>query len=145
MAATTSSCHISCRCLDVRHEPDGGNQRKRIDQDADGKVSHWREIVQPVNGGYDARAQTSPQGGPSVTDAVQSRFVSLAPDTRPTPKTDFERALHKLLDDAFALEPVWATDIGFHAYDDRWPDLLRAGPAGRAVDGPPPPRAAGDV
>jgi uncharacterized protein (DUF885 family) len=62
-----------------------------------------------------------------VTDAVQSRFVSLAPDTRPTPKTDFERALHRLLDDAFALEPVWATDIGFHAYDDRWPDFSEQG------------------
>jgi len=62
-----------------------------------------------------------------VTDAVQSRFVSLAPDTRPTPKTDFERALHKLLDDAFALEPVWATDIGFHAFDHRWPDFSEQG------------------
>jgi uncharacterized protein (DUF885 family) len=62
-----------------------------------------------------------------VTDAVQTRFVSLAPDSRPAPKSDFERALHKLLDDAFALEPVWATDIGYHAYDDRWPDLSEAG------------------
>jgi uncharacterized protein (DUF885 family) len=62
-----------------------------------------------------------------VTDAVQTRFVSIAPDSRPAPRTDFERALHKLLDDAFALEPVWATDIGFHAYDDRWPDLSEAG------------------
>lgn len=62
-----------------------------------------------------------------MTDAVQPRFVSLAPDTRPAPRTDFERALHKLLDDAFALEPVWATDIGYHALDDRWPDMSEQG------------------
>jgi Bacterial protein of unknown function (DUF885) len=62
-----------------------------------------------------------------VTDAVQPRFVSLAPDTRPAPRTDFEMALHKLLDDAFELEPVFATEIGYHAFDDRWPDMSAQG------------------
>ena len=62
-----------------------------------------------------------------MTDAVQPRFVSLAPDTRPTPRTDFEMALHKLLDDAFEVEPVWATDIGYHGFDDRWPDMSEQG------------------
>jgi uncharacterized protein (DUF885 family) len=55
------------------------------------------------------------------------QFRSLAPDNRPQPRTDFDRALHALLDDLFEAEPVWATHIGFHAYDDRWPDPSEAG------------------
>lgn len=62
-----------------------------------------------------------------MTDAVQPRFVSLAPDTRPAPRTDFDMALRKLLDDIFEIEPVWATAIGYHAFDDRWPDLSESG------------------
>ncbi|CAN5820291.1 DUF885 domain-containing protein [soil metagenome] len=57
-------------------------------------------------------------------------FSSLAPDTRPEPRTSFDHALHRFLDDFFAAQPVWATQIGFHAYDDRWPDLSEAGRAG---------------
>jgi uncharacterized protein (DUF885 family) len=58
-------------------------------------------------------------------------FVSLAEDTRPEPRTRFEAALHRFVDDFFQAQPVWATSIGFHAYDDRWPDLTEAGRAGR--------------
>ncbi|HUG47051.1 MAG TPA: DUF885 domain-containing protein [Candidatus Limnocylindria bacterium] len=59
------------------------------------------------------------------------RFVSLAPDGRPQPRTTFGHALHRFLDDFFGAEPVWATQIGFHAYDDRWPDTSEAGRAQR--------------
>jgi uncharacterized protein (DUF885 family) len=60
-----------------------------------------------------------------------ARFVSLAEDTRPDPRTSYENALHRLLDDLFEHDPVWATHIGFHAYDDRWPDVSEAGRAAR--------------
>jgi uncharacterized protein (DUF885 family) len=58
-------------------------------------------------------------------------FTNLAPDTRPEPRTEFDRALRDLLDELFALQPVWATQIGFHAYDDRWPDFTEQGRAMR--------------
>lgn len=58
-------------------------------------------------------------------------FVSLAPDNRPTPVTAFDHALKAFLDDFFAAQPVWATQIGFHAYDDRWPDMTEAGRSAR--------------
>ncbi len=65
-----------------------------------------------------------------MTDTGQP-FVSLAADTRPEPRTPFEFALQRLLDDLFAAAPTWATQIGFHAYDDRWPQLDEAGRASR--------------
>ena len=37
------------------------------------------------------------------------------------------QALHELLDDLFRVQPIWATQIGFHAFDDRWPDATEAG------------------
>lgn len=55
----------------------------------------------------------------------------LAPDTRPEPRTAYDFALYRLLDDLFAAHPTWATQIGFHAFDDRWPDLTEAGRQGR--------------
>jgi uncharacterized protein (DUF885 family) len=66
------------------------------------------------------------RGDIAVTEAV-TRFRSLAEDTRPEPRTPFDFALHDLLDDLFAAQPTWATHTGFHAYDDRWPDVTEAG------------------
>jgi uncharacterized protein (DUF885 family) len=54
-------------------------------------------------------------------------FTNMTRDTRPEPRTQFDHALHALLDDLFAAHPVWATQIGFHGYDDRWPDMTEAG------------------
>ena len=61
---------------------------------------------------------------------MTTAFVSQAPDSRPAPITPFDHALHALLDDLFAAQPTWATQIGFHAHDDKWPDL---GESGRRV------------
>ncbi len=58
-----------------------------------------------------------------MTDAAPTGFESLAEDTRPEPQTPFDFALHRLLDDLFAAYPTWATHVGFHAHDDRWPDV----------------------
>ena len=58
---------------------------------------------------------------------TDTHFRSLAPDTRPQPRTAFEHALHRLLDDMFEAQPVWATQIGFHAHDDRWPAMTDSG------------------
>ncbi len=58
---------------------------------------------------------------------VTTRFRSLAADNRPRPRTPFDHALRDVLDDFFAAQPTWATHIGFHAHDDRWPDLTETG------------------
>ncbi|HEY7025674.1 MAG TPA: DUF885 domain-containing protein [Candidatus Limnocylindrales bacterium] len=58
---------------------------------------------------------------------MTTEFRSLAADNRPLPTTDFDRALHALLDDMFAAQPTWATQIGYHAFDDRWPAMTEAG------------------
>ena len=67
-----------------------------------------------------------------MTDATASlRFVPLAEDHRPDPKSPFDFALNRLLDDLFEAAPTWATQIGYHAFDDRWPDVSDAGREGR--------------
>jgi uncharacterized protein (DUF885 family) len=62
-----------------------------------------------------------------LPDTDSTAFVSLAPDNRPAPVTVFDHALKAFLDDFFAAQPVWATQVGFHAYDDRWPDMTEEG------------------
>jgi len=49
------------------------------------------------------------------------------PDNRPTPVTAFDHAVKAFLDDLFAAQPVFATQIGFHAHDHQWPDMTEAG------------------
>ena len=41
--------------------------------------------------------------------------------------TDLERRIDQFLAEFFGLNPTWATDIGAHDYDDRWPDLTEHG------------------
>jgi len=62
-----------------------------------------------------------------LSDIQGHAFRSLVADSRPEPVTAFDRALHDLLGDTFAAQPVVATRIGFHAHDDRWPDVSEAG------------------
>jgi uncharacterized protein (DUF885 family) len=62
-----------------------------------------------------------------LTEAAQPGFMPLVGDSRPEPQTPFDFALHRLLDDLFAAYPTWASQIGFHGYDDRWPDVTPAG------------------
>src|SRR6185312_9650187 len=57
--------------------------------------------------------------------------MSLVSDNRPAPRTVFDHALKAFLDDFFEAQPVWATQIGFHAHDDRWPDMTDAGRTAR--------------
>jgi uncharacterized protein (DUF885 family) len=54
-------------------------------------------------------------------------------DTRPAPRSAFDHALRALLDDLFAALPTWATQVGFHGHDDRWPDLSEDGRRARLV------------
>jgi uncharacterized protein (DUF885 family) len=63
--------------------------------------------------------------------ASATPFVNIAPDNRPTPVTAFDHALKAFLDDFFAAQPAWATQVGFHAHDDRWPDMSEAGRVAR--------------
>ena len=62
-----------------------------------------------------------------MAEVARETFAPLTVETRPQPTTRFEHALHDLLDDLFLVYPTWATEIGYHAYDDRWPDLTDAG------------------
>jgi uncharacterized protein (DUF885 family) len=59
-----------------------------------------------------------------------------ASDPLPSPTSPFEHALDAFLRDAFAAQPTWATGVGFHARDGRWPDVSQAGREGwlRALD-----------
>jgi uncharacterized protein (DUF885 family) len=63
---------------------------------------------------------------PAATD---QRFRDLAPDSRPEPRTPYDSALAAFLDDAFATSPIFATQMGYHAHDDQWPDLTEDGMA----------------
>jgi uncharacterized protein (DUF885 family) len=62
-----------------------------------------------------------------MPEAALEPFRSLAKDHRPEPQTRYEHLLHELLDELFVAQPVWATQIGYHELDDRWPDLTDAG------------------
>ncbi len=62
-----------------------------------------------------------------MTEAAQPDFLPLVGDGRPEPQTPFDFALQRLLDDLFAAYPTWATQIGYHGYDDRWPDCTPSG------------------
>lgn len=53
-------------------------------------------------------------------------FTNLTRDTRPEPRSAFDHVLRDMLDELFLEQPVWATQVGFHEYDDRWPDLSEA-------------------
>jgi len=44
---------------------------------------------------------------------------------------DLARRIDAFLAEFFRLNPTWATDIGAHDHDDRWPDLTEAGRAER--------------
>ncbi len=43
----------------------------------------------------------------------------------------FASRIEPFLADFYRLNPTWATGIGFHEFDDRWPDLTEAGRAER--------------
>jgi hypothetical protein len=45
--------------------------------------------------------------------------------------SDLHSRIDEFLPEFFRLNPTWATAIGAHAHDDRWPDLTDAGRAER--------------
>jgi uncharacterized protein (DUF885 family) len=45
--------------------------------------------------------------------------------------SDLKRLVDEFLAEFFRLNPTWATEIGAHAHDDRWPDLTERGRAER--------------
>src|SRR4051812_35435268 len=49
--------------------------------------------------------------------------------------SDFPSRVEAFLDEFFRLNPTFATTIGEHAHDDRWPDLSAAGRAARLAFG----------
>ncbi len=57
-------------------------------------------------------------------------FIDLTSDARPEPVSPFDHCLKACLDDLFAALPTLATGTGYHAFDDRWPDLSEAGRLG---------------
>ena len=54
-------------------------------------------------------------------------FRAMTTDSRPEPISPFDRALRAVLDDLFVVLPTFATVVGFHDVDDRWPDLTAGG------------------
>lgn len=45
--------------------------------------------------------------------------------------SDLQRRIDAFLTEFFRINPTWATEIGAHAHDDRWPDVTEAGRAER--------------
>ncbi|MGZ6312500.1 MAG: DUF885 domain-containing protein [Candidatus Limnocylindrales bacterium] len=63
--------------------------------------------------------------GPAPSLALPP-FRDQAGDGRAAPRTAYELVLRQVLDGLFAAHPVRAGDIGYHADDDRWPDVSEA-------------------
>jgi uncharacterized protein (DUF885 family) len=40
---------------------------------------------------------------------------------------------HRFVDELFELQPTWATNVGDHRFDDRWPDMSEAGRLARVA------------
>ena len=66
---------------------------------------------------------TPPDPSLAALTAALPPFRAAGPDPRPAPATPYERVVHEALDVLFAAYPVFATEAGYHALDDRWPDL----------------------
>jgi uncharacterized protein (DUF885 family) len=54
-------------------------------------------------------------------------FEPYCEDNRPVPVTPYERTLAAFLDELFLAYPVFATQVGDHRFDYRWPDLSGTG------------------
>ena len=61
-------------------------------------------------------------------------FRNGVPDPRPVPTTPYAHLLREVLDVLFAAYPIFATEVGYHAFDDRWPDLGEAARIGTLAD-----------
>ena len=60
---------------------------------------------------------------PLADPAALPPFRDRSVDRRPREAGAYGALFREVLDELFVLDPVWAGDIGFHAYDDRWPDV----------------------
>jgi uncharacterized protein (DUF885 family) len=68
-----------------------------------------------------------PTSDPSATTSSGAAVRATRPDGLPEPASAFEAAVVDLLVDLFAAYPTWGTSAGYHAVDDRWPDLSETG------------------
>ena len=66
---------------------------------------------------------TPPDPSLAALTATLPPFRAAGPDPRPAPATPYQRVMHDALDVLFAAFPVFATEVGYHAFDDRWSDL----------------------
>jgi uncharacterized protein (DUF885 family) len=62
-----------------------------------------------------------------MSELTLERFESMAKDHRPAPVTPYDHAFRAFLDEWFAAYPTWATSLGYHEHDHRWPDLSGTG------------------
>ena len=62
-----------------------------------------------------------------MPSAALPEFHDATPDGRPRPTSPYGRLLHATLDELFAAYPTFATAVGHHAFDDRWPEVSEAG------------------
>src|SRR4029453_6036814 len=111
---------------ETRHQVDGDGQGDRVAGQPQ-EVSH-HPIVPPARTGT-MRHRSPPSAEGSMTHLPP--FADLTTDARPAPRSPFDHALRALLDDLFAALPTLAHSIGYHAHDDRWPDLSEAGTQAR--------------
>ncbi len=70
---------------------------------------------------------TPPDPSLAALVAALPPFQAAGPDPRPTPGTPYGHVLHHALDVLFTAYPVFATEAGYHVFDDRWSDLTEEG------------------
>jgi uncharacterized protein (DUF885 family) len=68
-----------------------------------------------------------PTPDPSASAPSGALGRAIRPDGLPEPASPFEAAVVELLVELFDAYPTWGTSAGYHAVDDRWPDLSEAG------------------
>ena len=105
------------------------------------QIGVWRtfdrsgELVKETDFGDGARRSAASTSPPAAA-ASRRRLAAMS---------DFSSRLDDFLTEFFRLNPTFATAIGEHAHDDRWPDLTDAGPSGTCrVHGPLARRFRGD-
>src|SRR5436190_10413591 len=75
-----------------------------------------------------AAGGVGPVGAAGAVGAVGARLRRLGSDQpAEEPVPEFGERIGAFLDAASALDPIFATHVGNHLYDDAWPDLSAAG------------------
>jgi uncharacterized protein (DUF885 family) len=75
-----------------------------------------------------------PSPAEAVTAAAPPAFTATAPAAPPWNAAPYRTAIDAAIDAAFAADPIWATRLGVHRFDDQLPDLSDGAQQAVAID-----------